>query len=63
MKLMFSSCLQLESIDLSKFNTINTSNMGGMFFLCNSLKTDMIKSVDAKILFLLMEADKLFKKK
>ena len=60
MKLMFSSCLQLESLDLSKFNTINTSNMGGMFFLCNSLKADMIKSVDVKIFIL---ANNLFKNK
>jgi len=38
MKQMFEACLNLESLDLSNFKTINVENMDRMFYKCRSLK-------------------------
>ena len=36
---MFALCSSLKELDLSNFNTINTTDMKGMFFSCtNELK-------------------------
>ena len=37
MRAMFSSCISLTSLDVSKFNTQNVTSMGAMFANCNSL--------------------------
>ena len=36
---MFGYCTSLESLDLSGWNLTNVTNMGSMFFSCNSLRT------------------------
>ena len=36
---MFSYCSGLQTLDVTKFNTVNVTNMGGMFRKCNSLRT------------------------
>ena len=38
MKKMFESCSNLESLDLSNFDTSNVTNMEDMFYKCNILK-------------------------
>ena len=38
MQLMFQECYELESLDLSNFNTSNVTNMSLMFYKCNKLK-------------------------
>ena len=38
MKEMFQNCIELEYLDLSNFNTINVTDMSGMFNLCGALQ-------------------------
>ena len=38
MQEMFSNCTKLEYIDLSEFDTSNTTNMKRMFYNCANLK-------------------------
>ena len=35
---MFHQCVELESLDLSNFNTANVTDMEGMFSKCTKLK-------------------------
>ena len=37
MRYMFSSCVALTSLDVTKFNTANVTDMGYMFYKCSSL--------------------------
>ena len=39
MSCMFNKCSSLKSIDLSKFNTNNVTNMSFMFYRCSSLNS------------------------
>ena len=39
MKYMFSGCINLKNLDLSKFNTENVINMEGMFGVYNNLSS------------------------
>ena len=39
MEYMFQGCDTLASLDLSRFNTLNVKDMGGMFNGCKNLKT------------------------
>ena len=38
MNSMFNECYELESLDLSNFNTSKVKNMKRMFYNCNKLK-------------------------
>ena len=44
MSLMFYSCLQLTTLDLSHFNTSKVENMGSMFYQCPKLTTLNVSS-------------------
>ena len=45
---MFIGCIELKSLDLSKFNTSSVENMGVMFFNCSSLEYLDISNFDTK---------------
>ena len=47
---MFSGCSKLTSLDVTKFNTANVTNMGRMFYNCSSLTSlDVTKFNTAKV--------------
>ena len=46
---MFYWCKSLTNINLSNFNTQNVKKMNFMFFGCESLKKEFIKTKDNKI--------------
>ena len=47
---MFSGCSSLGNINLSNFNTLNVTDMIGMFFVCSSLKKQNVITNNEKIL-------------
>ena len=47
---MFRNCSSLKSIDLSKFNTNNVTDMNEMLYGCRSLKMKSIITYDKKLL-------------
>ena len=50
MNYMFSGCSKLTSLDVTKFNTANVTNMGRMFYNCSSLTSlDVTKFNTAKV--------------
>ena len=52
---MFNGCYSLNSIDLSKFNTNNVTDMSYIFIGCSSLNSNSVKSNDKKILQILKD--------
>lgn len=57
MRAMFYDCSELESVDVSSFDTCNVTNMLHMFIYCSSLTTldlsnfDTSKVTDARLMF------------
>ena len=49
MSCMFSNCRNLQSIDLSSFNTQNVTNMSYMFHNCKNLQSIDLSSFNTKI--------------
>ena len=45
---MFSECSSLTTLDVSKFDTKNVIDMGGMFYNCSSLTTLDVSKFDTK---------------
>ena len=51
MSSMFFTCGNLETLDLSSFDTSNVTNMGGMFGSCFNLQTlDLSGLIQARLL-------------
>lgn len=57
MSYMFYACKNLDSIDLSSFNTTNVTNMSGAFYNCNNIRlidlsnTDISNATDFRYTF------------
>ncbi len=49
MRMMFSSCEKLTSLDVSHFNTANVTNMSSMFFACRMTSLDVSNFNTAKV--------------